>query len=66
MKLQPKPPVSPDTPKLIETSRNLRLLVQEAAARLRQARIESAAARVARGIGRFGKGNGERYNVSRY
>lgn len=57
---QPEPP---DSDTLRESSRSLRLLVREAAARIRQARHELATAPATRLLG---QGNGERFSSSRY
>lgn len=63
MKKPSKLPDFQDSTLLREATQNLRRLVSDAAARLKQARGDSQAARIGRG---FGKGNGQREHSSRY
>jgi len=56
-------PEPPDSDTLRESSRGLRLLVREAAARVRQARQERATVPATRVLG---QGNGELFSASRY
>lgn len=58
-----RPPEPPDSDTLRESSRSLRLLVREAAARIRQAGHVRAIAPATRLLG---KGNGELFSSSRY
>ena len=62
MKKPPKLPDFQDSTLLREAAQNLRRLVSDAAARLKQGPGDTQAARIVRG---FGKGNGQRGHSSR-